>query len=210
MNNISLVERHNSLFEKIHKATTVEELRDLLSSLKDFVTMHKDIDSTSVKRLYEKYSKKLQTLLEENNVEYERLSVKAEKIRNRTYDFANEKDDTLAVQNNVLHLMAQLPKAKTSANAGMITNTLANAITSGVVGCKAILELLRYPVYADMVCERQRQEAFDGSKSKQEQLFDKQKELDLRNTEKAMANVYLKGYHLRTIEKQTINLSKSI
>ena len=44
----------------------------------------------------------------------------------------------------VLQLIGELPKAKTTANATTISNIIERAIKSGVIGCKAICELLKY------------------------------------------------------------------
>lgn len=208
MSDMSFVEQYNKLFGEISKASTVDDVRSLLTAMKKFVAMYKNVDVTSVKRIYNKYLEKLHNLVEENSFVYDRLTTQAEKVRNRGYDFANEKDDTKAVQNKVLQLMAQLPKAKTSANIGTIASMITDTINTGTIGCKAVLELLKYPAYVDMITEHQRQDAFSGCKSEQEQAFDRLKETELKKVEQARANTYLQGFHLRNIEKQAIDFNK--
>ena len=83
-----------------------------------------------------------------------------------------------------------------------ITKILNDSINSGVIGSKAVLELLKYPAYADMVSAKIRERAFEGSKSSAEQAFDRLKESELKEAEQGLASVYLQGFHLRNIEKQ--------
>lgn len=208
-NGLAIVEKHNALLTQIRKATTVEDMRQLFADVKEFIAMYDAIDTDAIKRVAKGYSDKLQEMLKENDVVYTRLSEKAEKVSSMEYDFEKEKDDTQAVQNKVLQLMAQLPKAKTLATAGVIANTIEQAIKSGTVGCKAVLELMKYPVYLDMISESQKHSAFVGSKSESQQAFERLKEKELREVEKSRADVYLKGFHLRNIEKQVRNFNKT-
>lgn len=83
-----------------------------------------------------------------------------------------------------------------------ITKVLTDSINSGVIGSKAVLELLKYPAYADMVSAKIRERAFEGSKSSAEQAFDRLKEAELKEAEQGLASVYMQGFHLRNIEKQ--------
>lgn len=208
-NGLAIVEKHNALLTQIRKATTVEDMRQLFADVKEFIAMYEEIDTDATNRVAKGYSDKLQEMLKENDVVYTRLSEKAENVFSMEYDFEKEKDDTQAVQNKVLQLMAQLPKAKTLATAGAIANIIEQAIKSGTVGCKAVLELMKYPVYLDMISESQKHSAFVGSKSESQQAFERLKEKELREVEKTRADVYLKGFHLRNIEKQIKNFSKT-
>lgn len=130
------------------------------------------------------------------------MNNRVEEIRNRGYDYANEKDDTQAVQSKALQLMSQMPKVMNSNHANRITKVLTDSINSGVIGSKAVLELLKYPAYADMVSAKIRERAFEGSKSSAEQAFDRLKESELKEAEQGLASVYMQGFHLRNIEKQ--------
>ena len=95
-----------------------------------------------------------------------------------------------------------MPKVMNSNHANRITKVLTDSINSGVVGSKAVLELLKYPAYADMVSAKIRERAFEGSKSSAEQAFDRLKESELKEAEQGLASVYMQGFHLRNIEKQ--------
>ena len=104
-----------------------------------------------VNEIYEKLQSKLHDMVAENAFVYDRMNNRIEEIRNRGYDYANEKDNTQAVQSKALQLMSQMPKVMNSNHANRITKVLTDSINSGVVGSKAVLELLKYPAYADMV-----------------------------------------------------------
>ena len=93
-------------------------------------------------------------------------------------------------------------KVMNSNHANRITKILNDSINSGVIGSKAVLELLKYPAYADMVSAKIRERAFEGSKSSAEQAFDRLKESELKEAEQGLASVYMQGFHLRNIEKQ--------
>lgn len=208
-NGLAIVERHNALLEWIRKANSADDMRQLFADVKEFVAMYGEVDTDAVNRVFERYNDKLQEMLNENDVVYNRLSEQAETIGNRAYDFANEKDDTQAVQSKTLQIMAQLPKEKTLANTFNIVNVIEQAIKSGIVGCKAVLELMKYPAYLDMVSESQKHKAFVGSKSESQQAFERLKEKELQEVEKNRADIYLVGFHLRNIEKQVKSFKKS-
>ena len=201
-NGLTIIENYNKLFEQIAKAKTVDDVRGLVASVKDFISVYKRVDKNMVNEIYGKLQSKLQDMVAENAFVYERMNSKVEEIRNRGYDYANEKDDSQAVQNKALQLMSQMPKVMNSNHANRITKILNDSINSGVIGSKAVLELLKYPAYADMVSAKVRERAFEGSKSTAEQAFDRLKESELKDAEQSLASVYLQGFHLRNIEKQ--------
>lgn len=205
MANISMIEEHNELFTKISRAKTVEDIRPLVPLVKKFYSMYEGVDNTAANRIYELCKKKLHELVEENETIFSRMTARAESVSNRMYDFAGEQDDRQAVNNMVLQLISQLPKMKTTASG--ITKIIEQSMKS-VIGCKAVLELMKYPAYIDMIDERQRQRAFDGSKSESQKTFERLKEKELAEVNKALSDVYLQGFHLRTLEKQIIDFKK--
>lgn len=207
-NGLSIIENYNNLFTQINSAKTVDDVRTLLADVRAFIAIYRKVDNTMANRIYEKLQSKLQGLIEENTFVYERMLNKVNEIRDWAYDYAGEKDDSQAVQSKVLQLIAKLPKSKTTANENGITTIISNTINSGVIGSKAVLELLKYPAYADMVSARFREKAFDGSKTPAQQAFERMKETSLRESEQALSSVYLQGFHFRNVEKQSNALKK--
>ncbi len=201
-NGLTIVENYNKLFEQIAKAKTVDDVRIMVASVRDFISVYKRVDKSMVNEIYDKLQNKLQDMVAENAFVYERMNNRVEEVRNRGYDYANEKDDTQAVQSKALQLMSLMPKVMNSNHANRITKILTDSINSGVIGSKAVLELLKYPAYADMVSTKIRERAFEGSKSSSEQAFDRLKEAELKEAEQGLASVYMQGFHLRNIEKQ--------
>ena len=196
-NGLTIVENYNKLLEQFRKTKTIDDVRILVASVRDFISVYKRVDKNMVNEIYEKLQGKLQDMVAENAFVYDRMNNRVEEIRNRGYDYANEKDDTQAVQSKALQLMSQMPKVMNSNHANRITKLLNDSINSGVIGSKAVLELLKYPAYADMVSAKIRERAFEGSKSSAEQAFDR-----LKEAEQGLASVYMQGFHLRNIEKQ--------
>lgn len=186
-NGLTIVENYNKLLEQFRKTKTIDDVRILVANVRDFISVYKRVDKNMVNEIYEKLQGKLHDMVAENAFVYDRMNNRVEEIRNRGYDYANEKDDTQAVQSKALQLMSQMPKVMNSNHANRITKILNDSINSGVIGSKAVLELLKYPAYADMVSAKIRERAFEGSKSSAEQ---------------GLASVYLQGFHLRNIEKQ--------
>lgn len=205
-NGLTIVENYNKLFEQIAKAKTVDDVRSLVASVKDFISVYKRVDKNMVNEVYGKLQSKLQDMVAENAFVYERMNSKVEEIRNRGYDYANEKDDSQAVQSKALQLMSQMPKVMNSNHANRITKILNDSINSGVIGSKAVLELLKYPAYADMVSAKVRERAFEGSKSTAEQAFDRLKESELKDAEQALASVYRKASTLETLRNRSMLL----
>lgn len=207
-NGLTIVENYNKLFEQINHAKTVDDVRILIADVREFISVYKKADKNLVNRAYEKFQTKLREMIEENEFVHDRMFEKVNETRNWAYDFAGEKDDSQAVQSTALQLMARLPKTKTTANENGISTLITNTIKSGVIGSKAVMELLKYPAYADMVSERFKQRAFEGSKSPAELAFERAKETHVKQAEQALASVYLQGFHLRNIEKQAIAFKK--
>lgn len=201
-NGLTIIENYNKISQQIAKTKTVDDVRTLVASVKDFISVYKRVDKNMVNEIYDKLQSKLQDMVAENAFVYDRMNSKVEEVRNRGYDHANEKDDSQAVQSKALQLMAQMPKLMNSTNTNRVTKILNDSINSGVVGSKAVLELLKYPAYADMVSAKVRERAFEGSKSTAEQAFDRLKESETKDAEQALASVYMQGFHLRNIEKQ--------
>ena len=170
-NGLTIVENYNKLLEQFRKTKTIDDVRILVASVRDFISVYKRVDKNMVNEIYEKLQGKLQDMVAENAFVYDRMNNRVEEIRNRGYDYANEKDDTQAVQSKALQLMSQMPKVMNSNHANRITKVLTDSINSGVIGSKAVLELLKYPAYADMVSAKIRERAFEGSKSSAEQAF---------------------------------------
>ena len=125
---ITFVELHNELLARIRNASSAESIRNLFSDMKEFVLLYEETDSTSVKRVFEKYADKIADMLEENEAVYNRLTEKVEAVERREYDFLGEKEDVQAIQGRVLQSMAELPKTKTTANAGIVANVIDKAI----------------------------------------------------------------------------------
>ncbi len=207
-NGLTIIENYNNLFQQIAKAKTVDDMRTLVESVKDFISVYKKVDKSMVNEIYEKLQSKLRDMIAENAFVYDRTNNRVEEIRNRGYDYAKENDDTQAVHHKVLQLMSQMPKTMNSNHANRITKILNDSINSGVVGSKAVLELLKYPVYADMVSAKIRERAFEGSKSATQQVFDRLKESELKEAEQALASVYMMGFHLRNLEKRVLAFKK--
>lgn len=150
-NGLTIVENYNKLLEQFRKTKTIDDVRILVASAKDFISVYKRVDKNMVNEIYDKLQSKLQDMVAENAFVYDRMNNRVEEIRNRGYDYANEQDDTQAVQSKALQLMSQMPKVMNSNHANRITKVLTDSINSGVIGSKAVLELLKYPAYADMV-----------------------------------------------------------
>lgn len=205
----SIVEQHNNLFDRITRARVAEDMSTLYPDIKQFVSNFQSVDKTSTDHIFKLYTDKLHDMLAENDLAYTRLVDQVDVLQNNEYDFAGEKDDTQAVQSRVLQLMAQLPKTKTAANAGIIANIIDQTIASGAISCKAVLELMKYPAYIDMISGRQRQNALDGSKSETQKAFERLTESGLKDLGTSLANVYFQGFHLRQLEKQIVQFQQS-
>ena len=188
-NGLTIVENYNKLLEQFRKTKTVDDVRSLAANAKEFISVYKRVDKNMVNEIYEKLQSKLQDMIAANAFVYDRMNNRVEEVRSRTYDFTAEKDDTQAVQAKLLQLMAKMPKAYNDTNANRITKELNDCINSGVVGSKAVLELLKYPAYADMVSAKIRERAFEGSKSPAQKAFENGNAVQLRENEQALTSV---------------------
>ena len=108
-NGLTIVENYNKLLEQFRKTKTIDDVRILVASVRDFISVYKRVDKNMVNEIYGKLQSKLQDMVAENAFVYDRMNNRVEEIRNRAYDYANEKDDTQAVQSKALQLMSQMP-----------------------------------------------------------------------------------------------------
>lgn len=207
-NEPTIIERHNTLFRQIEAAKTADDVRVLVEAVKGFIVSYKNVDKAMTKRIYEKLLNKVNDMVVENEFVYQRINTRLEEAANRAYDFGGEKDDSQAVQSKMLQLMSQMPKTINANNLNRINRTLNDSINSGVIGSKAVLELLKYPAYAGSISATIRERAFNGSKSAGEHAFDRLKETERKNVEQALASVYLQGYRLRKSQKRLVSFKK--
>ena len=104
-NGLTIVENYNKLLEQFRKTKTIDDVRILVASVRDFISVYKRVDKNMVNEIYEKLQGKLQDMVAENAFVYDRMNNRVEEIRNRGYDYANEQDDTQAVQSKALQLI---------------------------------------------------------------------------------------------------------
>ncbi len=209
MANLNVVQRHNELCKQIRNAT-VENISTLFEDVKCFYVECKEIDNVSAKRIVTMFSEKFQQMLEDNASAYDKKNEKLNATKNERYDFSGEKDDTGAVQTMILQLMGSLPKVSNKANAFSVNTAIDNAIKSGVIGCKAVLALAQYPAYADMVNERQKAKAVDGSKSAAQKAFEHAMEMTQAEYGKQCVALYHQGARLRRLDKRVNSFMKSV
>lgn len=206
---LSLIQQYNDLFGGINKAKTVEDMRTLETAVKGFYNDYKGADIESTLRIVNMYADKLHSMVSDNSATFDKLNEKLSNIKGREYDFAGEKDDTGAVQTRMLQLMGQLPKTKTTANASAIKNTINEVISSGVVGSKAVLQLMGYPAYTDMVDEMQKHNAVEGSKSEAQKVAERYNDTEYQKVSAECAETYNTGFLLRGMAKNMDNFQKS-
>lgn len=206
---INVISRYNNLLNRIRKATD-EDIATLFDDVKSFYRDCNNLDSVYVKRIVDMYVEKLQQMVDDNAAAYNKKYEKLNEVKNERYDFTGEKDDTVAVQAMTLQLMGSLPKANNKANAYAINTTIDNTIKSGVVGCKAVLTLIQYPVYAEMVSERQKAKAVEGSKSDAQKAFEHAMELTQREFGKQCAELYHEGARLHRLNKRVDSFMKLV
>ena len=206
---LSLIQRYNDLLSGINKAKTVEDMRTLETAVKGFYNDYKGADMESALRIVNMYAAKLHSMISDNSATFDKLNEKLSRIKGREYDFTGEKDDSAAVQTRMLQLMGQLPRTKTAANVSAIKNTINGAIGSGVVGSKAVLQLMGYPAYADMVDETQKHNAVEGSKSDVQKVTERYNDTEYQKVSRECAEVYNTGFILHSMAKKMDNFQKS-
>jgi hypothetical protein len=205
----NIISRYNKLFFKINGAKTVDDIRNLYDEVKKFEITYKLVDKETVKKVNELFLNRMNDMVTENEIIHQGILDKIEEINKTEFDYSKDKDESQAVQAKVLELMSKLPKQKTLANTGTVAQTIGLAIKSGTAGSKAVLELLKYPAYADMIDERFRQQANIGIKSVKQIEFETKKELDLEKVNQSNARAMLQGFHLRTIQKKFVESKKA-
>jgi hypothetical protein len=209
MKDNNIISRYNKLFFKINGAKTVDDIRNLYDEVKKFEITYKLVDKETVKKVNELFLNRMNDMVTENEIIHQGILDKIEEINKTEFDYSKDKDESQAVQAKVLELMSKLPKQKTLANTGTVAQTIGLAIKSGTAGSKAVLELLKYPAYADMIDERFRQQANIGIKSVKQIEFETKKELDLEKVNQSNARAMLQGFHLRTIQKKFVESKKA-
>lgn len=204
----SMVEQHNSLFMGIQRAETREDISNLYQGVKNFTDAYSAIDPDSANKIYDQYSHKLNEMLETNEELYQKFRQQFDELRNTQYSFAGEKDDRQAIDSKVLQLLAQMPKRVTQASESQLRNNLIKEINSGIIGSKAVLQLLNYPAYSDLLTPDLKTRALNNSKTKEQLKFEAKKEEAEKELSSIMAKAYMRGFHLRNIAKRIDRNSK--
>lgn len=199
---MGIIEGYNKLFERVSKVANYEDVSTLAADVKEFVNDYESVDSDMTNRIYDRFMKRIDNLLLENENEFKKLNERVQSIKNRHYSYKGEENDIQAVQNRTLQLMAELPKEITSSNVGLIKNRLNATVTSGIIGSKAVLELLKYPAYASMVDEQIKANALVGSKSLRQQIFEENVANELKHSNEVLTEVYTQGFHLRRLKER--------
>lgn len=205
----SLVEQYNNLFADIKRAKTREDISNLYQGVISFVDNYRDLDPDSTNRIYDQFSDRLNEILETNDELYQGYRQQLDEVRNTQYSFEGEKDDRQAVDSKVLQLLAQMPKHVTQANESLLRNNLIKEINSGIIGSKAVLQLLNYPAYSDLLTPDLKKRALNNSKTEKQLKFEAKKEEAEKELNDVMAKAYMRGFHLRNVAKR-INRNNKI
>lgn len=204
----SLVEQHNELFMGIQRAETRKDISNLYQGVKNFTDTYSEIDPESTNKIYDQYSHKLNNMLETNEELYQEYRQQLDEVKNMQYSFKGEKDDRQAVDSKVLQLLAQMPKHVTQANESLLRNNLIKEVNSGIIGSKAVLQLLNYPAYSDLLTPDLKTRALNNSKTEKQLKFEAKKEEAEKELGNVVAKAYMRGFHLRNIAKRIDRNSK--
>lgn len=204
----SLVDQNNDLFTGINRAETRKEISSLYQDVKNFVDNYNEVDPVSTNRIYNQYSDKLNNMLETNEELYQEYRQQLNEVRKMQYSFNGEKDDRQAVDSKVLQLLAKMPKHVTQANESLLRNNLIKEVNSGIIGSKAVLQLLNYPAYSDLLTPDLKTRALNNSKTEKQLKFEAKKEEVEKELGNVVAKAYMRGFHLRNIAKSIDRNSK--
>ena len=69
-NGLTIIENYNKLLEQIRKAKTIDDVRILVASTRDFISVYKRVDKNMVNEIYEKLQGKLHDMVAENAFVY--------------------------------------------------------------------------------------------------------------------------------------------
>jgi hypothetical protein len=195
---MSIIQDYNELFTDISKIDSVEAVREVSKKLKKFKSKHQEESPEDYRRLQEMFAEKVQGLLKliENTFDEKNAILKKEK--EKAYNSSREPDMTNEINTAVLRLMARLPKKKTTGTGTQIMNILMSSLNSRA-GCLAVLELLKYPVYSEMIPQRIIEQAAEGSKSEDQKIFEQKQQQKISEIEQERNLAYLQGFHLRNM-----------
>ena len=59
-NGLTIIENYNKLLEQFRKTKTIDDVRILVASVRDFISVYKRVDKNMVNEIYEKLQGKLQ------------------------------------------------------------------------------------------------------------------------------------------------------
>lgn len=207
----SIVKIHNDIFYKIGSIKTYSEALAVSREIRNFKKEYGNIVPEDYKRLSEKFMSRIEALKEQSNKEYNNKHEQFISEKNKIYDYANEPDVTFQVNLMVSQLIGALPKKKYAGSETNITQTLKNYINSRI-GCLAILELSKNPIYADMIPHNYLSIAANGSKSEQQKAFEEQHIKALETIGKQEGEAFMKRFWFNKIyddEKARQNASES-
>lgn len=207
----SIVKIHNDIFYKIGKIKTYNEALAVSREIRQFKKEYGNLVPEDYKRLSDKFMSKIEELKEQSSKEYNNKHEQFISEKNKIYDYTNEPDVTFQVNLTVSQLIGALPKKKYAGSESNIIQTLGNYINSRI-GCLAILELSKNPIYADMIPHKYLSIAANGSKSEKQKAFEEQQNKSLETIGKQEGEAFMKRFWFNKIyndEKARQNASES-
>lgn len=194
---MGIIELRNNVFKKINGVKNISDYMEANRLFKELVKNPMYNDEQDKQQLKKMLNEKLDLVTSSNEAEFNKLLQQKKEIQNRLFTGKTDYDE---LEINKLASQIRL-RINFNENRGFNQRIFDEYINSRT-GALALLKLSSDRSVLDMLTQRQKDTILKNSQSVEEIQFNTQKQKDLDNISKKLANVYSEGHLLRESVKR--------
>ena len=197
-----MVNTCNDIFRATEQAKNYGDIVNMRNAIKSYIQKWPS-DEYRIKEMRNRFNRKIAELIEENQQGYQKSCQDLQTLKSVEYDYSKEPKqyDAYSVQLRTKQLISQLPSNPAKINREINIGIISDTIDSGVIGSRAVAELMELPKYSELVSESMRKRAYEGSNSDSQKTFEHEQDLKIQGATKAQAKYINELQNLGLVQK---------
>ena len=194
---MGIIELRNSVFKKINGVKNIADYREANKLFKELVKNPMYKDEQDKQQLKKMLKEKLDLVTSSNEAEFNKLLQQKKEIQNRLFTGKTNYNES-----EINKLASQIRLRINFNESRGFNQSIFNEYINSQTGALALLKLSSDRSVLDMLSQRQKDTILKNSQSVEEIQFNTQKQKDLDDISKKLANVYSEGHLLRESVKR--------
>lgn len=201
---MGIIELRNNVFKKINGVKNIADYMEANRLFKELVKNPMYEDEQDKQQLKKMLNKKLDLVTSSNEAEFNKLLQQKKEIQNRLFTGKTNYDES-----KINKLASQIRLRINFNESRGFNQSIFDEYINSQAGALALLKLSSDRSVLDMLTQRQKDTILKNSQSVEEIQFNTQKQKDLDDISKKLANVYSEGHLLRESVKRDNALNSS-